>query len=451
MLGRTHFTVTSVQFLRRYYTKEAHGSYFDVVISGGGMIGQTMACALAKNPYFKKRNILLIESSPTKEYRTPELYSNRVSSIAPSTKDLLVQLGIWKNIRRYQEVKDMKVWGSFSNDYVHFTHDIVKPAFIVENDEIINSAVMENSSVPNLEIKYGNTISDVNLNCNKTPLLHEISLKDGTTYQTSLLIGADGANSVIRNALDVNYISWKYDQYGVVATVSLADDMENSTAWQKFLPDGPIALLPLKNDVSSLVWSVPSNKAKVLTELPEDAFVDALNQALTSEPIRDNFISNVSDASKSVLEFLRMNKHVVPLAPPYIVSMVSGSRASFPLGFGHSSDYIKPGVVLIGDSAHKVHPLAGQGVNIGFRDVRCLAEKLTRGIIDGRPLGHYKDLKNYETEAQRNNLPLLTAIDLFHRVYTSKNNLLRAFGDASFHIAECITPVKSIMKHLATN
>lgn len=443
--------VKPISRFKRAYCRNNTNNFYDIIISGGGLIGQTMACALTKNPVFKNCTILLIESSPKKEYSTPQNYSNRVSSIAPSTKDLFVKLGMWKNITRYQVMSDMKIWGSFSNDYVHFTHDDNKPAYIIENDEIINSAVKENSSASNLNILYGKSIRNVKLNVDNNSGLHEIHIDDNLNFQSSLLIGADGPNSVIRKAMDINYISWKYHQFGIVATLNLSDDRDNTTAWQRFLPDGPVAILPLRSGLSSLVWSMTEKKAKDLMKIPDEVFVDALNDALHSDPEKNSVVSAVSDCSKSCLDLLKMRSNNLPLLPPFIKSVITGSRASFPLGFGHSSEYTKPGVVLIGDSAHKVHPLAGQGVNIGFRDIRCLEEKLAQGHMDGRELGHRLDLKHYETEAQRHNIPIMAAIDLFHRIYTSKADVVKALGNSCFHIANSVSPIKNIMKQLATN
>lgn len=425
-------------------------SFFNVIISGGGLIGQTMACALSKNPVFKGTNILLIESSPKKDYALKDGYSNRVSSIAPTTKEFFEKLGMWKNIRRYKVMKDMKVWGYLSKDYINFEHDNDNPAYIVENDEIINAAVIENSKASNVKILYGSTVKDVSLNIGKRSRNHQIRLVDDSLYDTSLLIGADGANSYIRNVMESDYIKWNYKQFGIVATLLLSESDENSTAWQRFLPDGPIAILPLEKGISSLVWSVTESKAKTILKLPEEVFVDAVNEALHSEPKKNEIAAVVNDCSKSILGMIGPKSFPQPLIPPHIKSVVPKSIAAFPLSFGHCSQYYKKGVVLIGDSAHKVHPLAGQGVNMGFRDIQNLEAKLSQGLCDGRELGDAMDLKHYETEAQRNNIPLMAAIDSLHWIYTSNNTLVKAFGNVFFQFTESVRPLKTVMKQLAT-
>ncbi|CAH1403739.1 unnamed protein product [Nezara viridula] len=431
-------------------TSVAKPSFFNVIISGGGLIGQTMACALAKNPVFKNTNILLIESSSKKDYAQKDSYSNRVSSIAPTTIEFFEKLGIWKNIKRYQVMKDMKVWGYLSKDYINFEHDSNNPAYIVENDEIINAAVMENTKASNVKILYGSTIKDVTLNVGKRGRNHQIKLVDDSLYDTNLLIGADGANSFIRNVMGSDYINWNYKQFGIVATVLLSESNENNTAWQRFLPDGPIAILPLEKGISSLVWSLTESKAKQILKLPEEVFVDALNEALHSEPQKNEVAAIVNSCSKSLLGVFGPKSFSQPLIPPHIKSVVPKSIAAFPLSFGHCSQYYKDGVVLIGDSAHKVHPLAGQGVNIGFRDIQNLEAKLSQGVSDGRELGDAMDLKHYETEAQRHNIPLMAAIDALHWIYTSDNTILKAFGNVCFQFTESMRPLKTVMKQLAT-
>ncbi|XP_014276015.1 ubiquinone biosynthesis monooxygenase COQ6, mitochondrial [Halyomorpha halys] len=445
--------MTSQIFLnsRRAFSSDATPNFFNVIISGGGLIGQTMACALAKNPLFKNTNILLIESSPKKDYASKENnYSNRVSSIAPTTKEFFEKLGMWKNIKRYQVMKDMKVWGYLSKDFINFEHDIDNPAYIVENDEIVNAAMIENSKASNVKILYGSAIKGVTLNTGKRSRNHQITLVDGSLYDTNLLIGADGANSLIRNVMQSDYINWNYNQFGIVATMHLSDNNENNTAWQRFLPDGPIAILPLSKGISSLVWSVTESKAKKIIKLPEEVFVEALNEALHSEPQKNEIATVVNNCSKSFLGLFGPKTFPQPLIPPHIKSVVPKSIAAFPLSFGHCSQYYKNGVVLIGDSAHKVHPLAGQGVNIGFRDIQNLEDKLSQGLFNGRVLGNAMDLKHYETVAQRQNVPLMAAIDALHWIYTSNNTIVKAFGNVCFQFTESVRPVKAVMKQLAT-
>ncbi|KOB66577.1 Ubiquinone biosynthesis monooxygenase COQ6, partial [Operophtera brumata] len=173
--------------------------------------------------------------------------------------------------------------------------------------------------------------------------------------------------------MGVQHLAWNYDQMGVVATLYLAEEGTNSTAWQRLLPTGPVALLPLDSKRSSLVWSTWKDNAKELLQLPEEQFIDALNDALVI------FKGANSTAWQRLLPtgtvaLLPLGSRRCLLLPPSVRAIVPASRAAFPLGFGHSTKYIAPGVALIGDAAHRVHPLAGQGVNLGFGDVNHLTE-----------------------------------------------------------------------------
>ncbi|CAH2257104.1 jg11952 [Pararge aegeria aegeria] len=201
-----------------------------------------------------------------------------------------------------------------------------------------------------------------------------------------LKIGADGANSKVREAMGVQYISWNYDQMGIVATLHLAEESENTTAWQRFLPTGPVALLPLDSKRSSLVWSMTKAQSKELLSLPEESFVDALNDALWKEYPRSSAVDACVSWVGSVLKQVGLPDGAQRQLPPSVRAIAPGSRAAFPLGFGHSTKYVAPGVALIGDAAHRVHPLAGQGVNLGFGDIKDLTQFLSDALYTGLDL-----------------------------------------------------------------
>ncbi|KAF7396209.1 hypothetical protein HZH66_007071 [Vespula vulgaris] len=230
-------------------------------------------------------------------------------------------------------------------------------------------------------------------------------------------IGADGVNSKIRQAMNVQYIQWKYDQMGIVATLQLSEPTENIVAWQRFLPTGPLALLPLTNTLSSLVWSLTTEEAKKLLKVPEEEFVDNINNALWKVYPKNGIVESGMKTLHQLLEGLSLQTGISRQLPPSISKIIEGSRAAFPLGFGHSASYVALGTVLVGDAAHRVHPLAGQGVNLGFGDIIVLVKVLAEAVTDGAVLSNMTYLNRYETLRQRHNIPTMLAIDALHRLY----------------------------------
>ncbi|TNM95473.1 hypothetical protein fugu_016556 [Takifugu bimaculatus] len=244
-------------------------------------------------------------------------------------------------------------------------------------------------------------------------------------------IGADGPNSMVRKSLGIPTVKWNYDQSAVVAVLHLSEPTENNIAWQRFLPTGPIAMLPLSDTMSSLVWSTSHQLAEELLELDEESFVDAINSAFWSNENQSELIETAGSLFRGALSAIMPSAGSPRQLPPSVAGIGPKSRVMFPLGMGHASEYIRHRVALIGDAAHRVHPLAGQGVNLGFGDVTCLTQLLSQAAFNGKDLGAIHHLLEYETERQRHNLPMMTAIDLMKRLYSTNVApvvLLRTFG-----------------------
>jgi ubiquinone biosynthesis monooxygenase Coq6 len=240
-----------------------------------------------------------------------------------------------------------------------------------------------------------------------------IVLSNGKSISADLVIGADGYKSRVRQLMGSAYLNGNYDRIAIVATLKLIEQTENNIAWQRFLPTGgPIALLPLSSEYSSLVWSTTPENAKHLMSLPEEAFVDEVNSALWKEYPRSTLVQRSCELLTSI------QGRKPRLLPPSLSDVVPNSRATFPLGFGHSAYYVNRRVALIGDAAHRVHPLGGQGLNLGLGDVACLLKVLETSVSLGEHLGHLERLKHYETERQRHNVVVQSGIDFLHRLYS---------------------------------
>ncbi|CAG9565389.1 unnamed protein product [Danaus chrysippus] len=246
--------------------------------------------------------------------------------------------------------------------------------------------------------------------------------------------------------MGVQYLSWNYDQMGVVATVRLSEDTDNTTAWQRFLPTGPVALLPLNSDYSSLVWSTTHEHAKQLLNMPEENFIDALNDALWKQYPRSGAVDACMSWLGSVLRSIGLPDGAERQLPPSVATLAPSSRAAFPLGFGHSTRYVAPHVALVGDAAHRVHPLAGQGVNLGFGDVKDLTDFLSDALYSGLDVSHNDWLEKYESARQRHNVPMQLAVDALYRLYGADLPPVVLARSVGLQLTNAIHPLKRILR-----
>ncbi|XP_021194293.3 ubiquinone biosynthesis monooxygenase COQ6, mitochondrial [Helicoverpa armigera] len=432
---------------------------YDVIIAGGGMVGCSLACALAKDSLLSNLKVLLLEGSPNKSFQLKPEYSNRVVALNQNTKALMSSLDVWRHVEamRLQPVRHMQVWDACSDVMIAFNSEELLDddvAYIVENDVMLHAINKELSTAAkdNIQIVYDAKIAGYQLPKQEDlKPKSSVQMANGDTYSCKLLIGADGANSAVRKAMGVQYLSWSYEQMGVVATLNLSEECENTTAWQRWLPTGPVAILPLDSKRSSLVWSTWQDDAKELLKLPEDQFVDALNDALWKQYPRNTGIETVTSWTSSWLKRVGLPDGTARQLPPSISNVAPNSRAAFPLGFGHSTRYIGPGVALIGDAAHRVHPLAGQGVNLGFGDVKDLTHLLSEAMYSGLEITHPDWMGKYESVRQRHNVPTQLMIEMLHRIYTVDLMPVVLARSVGLQITNALQPLKKmIMSHATT-
>ncbi|KGL73636.1 Ubiquinone biosynthesis monooxygenase COQ6, partial [Tinamus guttatus] len=412
----------------------------DVVVSGGGLVGSAMAAALGHDIHFRDKRIALLEAGARKEPgRLPAAYSNRVSSISPGSAALLGSFGAWDHVcsLRFKSFRRMQVWDACSEAMISFERDNLEDmGYIVENDVIMAALTKQLEVVAErVEVFYrsravGYTWPLPQHGCDTSPWV-QIELADGRRLQTKLLIGADGHNSMVRKEAEILNMEHQYDQSAVVATLHLSEARYNNVAWQRFLPTGPIALLPLSDTASSLVWSTSHEHASELLAMDEERFVDSINSAFWSNINHTDFIDAAGAMFRSAVSVLRPSGTAVRQLPPSVAKVDPESRALFPLGVGHATQYVQHRVALIGDAAHRVHPLAGQGVNLGFGDVACLTQHLSAAAFDGKDLGSLKHLLQFETARQRHNVSLMAVTDVLKRLYSTTLApvvLLRTWG-----------------------
>uniref|UniRef100_A0A673XBX9 Ubiquinone biosynthesis monooxygenase COQ6, mitochondrial n=1 Tax=Salmo trutta TaxID=8032 RepID=A0A673XBX9_SALTR len=401
-----------------------HGEHknelYDVIISGGGMVGTAMACSLGLDPNLEGKKILLLEAGNKKVMdKVPDAYSTRVSSISPGSATLLSGVGAWDHIMnmRCKPYQKMQVWDACSDALITFDKENLQDemAYIVENDIIVAALTkqLENLS-DQVRVQYKSKVVKYTW-----PKSHQVAdaipwvqvtLANGQTLQTKLLIGADGPNSMVRREAGIPTVKWNYDQSAVVAVLHLSE---------------------LSDTESSLVWSTSHRHAEELLQLDEESFVDSINTAFWSNENHSELVETAGSLFRTALSVLMPSAGSARQLPPSVAGIGPKSRVMFPLGMGHASEYIRHRVALIGDAAHRIHPLAGQGANLGFGDVACLTQLLSQAAFNGKDLGAMQHLLEYETERQRHNLPMMAAIDLMKRLYSTNAApmvVLRTFG-----------------------
>ncbi|KAI8985371.1 hypothetical protein BDB01DRAFT_742283 [Pilobolus umbonatus] len=442
---------------KRTLATVADDSLYDIVIIGGGVAGASLACSLGSMPAMRNTRVALVEAmdlSNVKNWTPKEnVFSNRVVSLTPGSKGFFDKIGVSKHmaIDRADGYKDIKVWDGVTDASVHLDAAVLKGmkeeviAYIVETLNIQSAALkrMEECQQEGFQIDLIEKVKVLDIKKSEDPetACHQdwptIHLDNGRTLKSRLLIGADGINSPVRTFAGIDSLGWDYDAHGVVATLKLDPKRPNKTAWQRFLPTGPIAMLPLNDEYASLVWSTKPSIAKSLKGVSNKDFCSLVNAGYrmstidlkylykqidtsSNEPrcdIQDEYEWRESVANKSLTEEeIRDREYSLP---PEVIDIQENSRASFPLRLRNSESYITDRVALIGDAAHTTHPLAGQGMNQGLLDVECLSQILEKGITEGQDIGNIHLLRQYPSERYLRNIMMISSCDKLHRLFST--------------------------------
>jgi 2-octaprenyl-3-methyl-6-methoxy-1,4-benzoquinol hydroxylase len=378
---------------------------FDVVIVGGGMVGSAVACSLGGSSL----KVAVIESSPPEPFSDDQPHDLRVSALSIASKTILETVGAWRGIetRRLCPFRRMRVWET-AGDTEFCSEDIGQPAlgYIVEN-RVTQLALLERlQDFANVELIYRIQIKSIDYQPDKPT---DLELADGRLLSAKVLVAADGGQSRVRQTVGLGVTSWDYKQHALVIYIETAYEQQDIT-WQRFVPTGPQAFLPLTGHYGSIVWYHSPDEIRRLKALSDDAL---LNELVAAFP----------DCLGKVNKVL--------------------GRASFPLKRQHAQDYVKTGVVLVGDAAHMINPLAGQGVNIGLLDAAALAEVLIEANKKGFNISDLSILKRYESERKNENLKMMTVMDAFYRVFSNRMLPLKFIRNLGLGLAERILPAKT--------
>ena len=351
----------------------------DIIIVGGGMVGSSLALALAQHSDLK---ITLLESRPPARLQQNDPWQLRASAINTGSQQLLTELGVWQRLMpvRLGPFEHMQVWEKNSQlDFDAADIGAARLGHIIENGHLEQAM---------LETLKATTSIDLLSPAQATALDGQtITLVNGDQLSAPLIIAADGSQSQIRDWAGIKSRGWAYHQQGLVAVVE-TEHPHQQCARQHFLPGGPLAFLPLNHPHQcSIVWSLPDQQAEHLKSIDELAFCEQLASAF----------------------YYRLGE----------VHLLS-ERATFPLQLQHADTYVKPGLALVGDAAHSVHPLAGQGVNLGFQDVKVLANILLKAHQQGRQLGSLHTLKKYQRARLAENTFMQLSLDALNRLFASQ-------------------------------
>lgn len=389
----------------------------DIVVVGAGMVGLTTALALADTAL----DICILEAREIELSRVPDQllaqqaqgYDPRVSALTCASQQILEHVGAWSAMQkaRVAPYTDMDVWDGEGTGHIHFcSRELHEPALghIVENRVTVAALLQQLESHENLRLVSGVQVSDM------TPAHYDdhrmLTLSDGQQLKAQLVIACDGAMSRTRQLAGIPMLEWDYGHHAIVTTVQ-TEQPHQATAWQRFTEDGPLALLPL-NDAHhvSIVWSTSPAHASELQSLDEEAFCQVLAQA-------------------SEFKLGRIT--------------AADARHCFPLRQRHAKEYVRDGFAVIGDAAHTIHPLAGQGVNLGLLDAAALAETLRNAVAEEECWHSQRILKRFERERQMNNLQMSAAMEGFKRLFNSKQPALRLARNIGMSLMDKLGPVKN--------
>ncbi|WP_445572186.1 2-octaprenyl-3-methyl-6-methoxy-1,4-benzoquinol hydroxylase [Pseudomonas sp. E102] len=384
----------------------------DLLIVGAGMVGSALALALQGSGL----QVLLLDGSPmsVKPFDAQAAFEPRVSALSAASQRILERLGVWDGItgRRASPYTDMHVWDGSGTGQIHFSAaslhaDVL--GHIVEN-RVVQDALLDRLHDCDLGLLANARLEQMRRSGDDWLL----TLADGRTLRAPLVIAADGANSAVRRLTGVATREWDYLHHAIVTSVRSARP-HRTTAWQRFTDNGPLAFLPLaregQEDWCSIVWSTTPDEAQRLMALDDTAFCNELERAFEGQ------LGTVLSADP---------------------------RLCVPLRQRHAKRYVAEGLALIGDAAHTIHPLAGQGVNLGLLDAAVLAEVLLQAAGRGERLADMKVLSRYERRRMPHNLALMAAMEGFERLFQADPLPVRWLRNAGLKLVDRLPEAKAL-------
>jgi len=396
---------------------------FDILIVGGGMVGLTTALAIRQ---LTSLTVAVVDNNGMAELSdAPEV---RVSAINAVSQQLFVNLNVWSAMteQRIQPYQHMHIWDKAGYGNLDFDIDDLSTreqngqlGWIIENSVIRNALWKKAEVVEGIELFSECKLNNIAMGDNEVFASFDSTSKIQMPIIAKLVIGADGANSWLRKQMNMALTFRDYDHHAIVATVKCPQGHQN-TAWQVFLETGPLALLPLASkddgeDLCSIVWSTSPEQAKRLCKLTPEEFGKELTAAV------DGKLGNVS---------------------------LESERFSFPLTMRFAQDFVQERIVLVGDAAHTIHPLAGQGVNLGLLDAAALAEILANAmsndLTDTRWLSS-KTLNSYQRWRKTEAVEMAAAMEAIKQIFTSQQAPVKLIRGLGMSLLNHVAPAKKLL------
>ncbi len=383
----------------------------DVVVVGGGMVGALTALAMARCDL----QVTVVEKSAASAFDVND-HDLRVSAISHATLQMLKAVGAWQDMQsvRVCPYKRMLVWDDASSAETWFDSTNIghqQLGFIVENSLIQTALWQQLALLSNVALRCPASVVDLSLDQDMASL----TLDNGDVLSAELIVAADGSNSTVRALAGIAVDGERYDQHALVATVKTKLPQQDIT-WQRFTSTGPQAFLPLVGNRASMVWYHSEQRVSELKALSDAEFIEAMESEF---PERLGGVEAVE------------------------------RRGSFPLQWSHAQQYVVPRFALVGDAAHAVHPLAGQGVNLGMLDAAALVQCVIDGVSDGRAIGDMRVLRRYERWRKPGNALMIKMLDGIQRAFQPDHRSpmqagsLKVLRTAALHLANDITPVNT--------
>jgi len=385
-----------------------HQNEFDIIIIGGGIVGLSFACELAGSDF----SVAVVERHELRAVTDePEC---RVSAINRFALQQFKRAGVWQSelTKRACVFDRMFVWDQTGAGQIQFDAvelGVPELGVIIENNVLQHLLLETVQAAENISYLCPEEITSIDYQPEEGGQTRSsITLASGAQLTARLLVGADGAGSKVREVASIQRKQQAYGQQGLVCNVATSEPHQH-TAWQCFMPSGPLAFLPLYNGESSIVWSLDDAAAGERMALSDDEFKVALAEA---SQYKLGEITNISQ------------------------------RFLFPLAHGHSTDYVKPGLALIGDAAHSIHPLAGQGANLGIADAAALAEVISTAKKAQRQWTALHTLSKYQRQRKGANLLMETSMTAFKELFGNDNIMLSEVRNAGLSLVDNLPALK---------
>ncbi len=375
----------------------------DIVIAGGGLNGTSLALALASAGL----SVALIDPQPVSTRASTD-FDGRGYALSIASMRVLKALGVWQKIAdQSQPILDIKVTDGRAGEgpsplMLAFDHAEIEegPMGHMIEDRRLRPALLD--AVSNAGIAELNEVSVVDQSPDANGMT--VTLSDGRTLRTRLLVGCDGKTSSVAHRAGIKRTGWQYNQTALVCAVE-HEKPHNGTAHQFFMPAGPLAILPIVGNRSSIVWTEETERAAAIQAMDDEAYLDVLR------PRFGSFLGEIA---------------------------LDGKRFSYPLGLSIAQDFVGERVALVGDAAHAVHPIAGQGLNAGLKDVAALAEVLADAVRRGEDIGRLDVLERYRQWRRFDVMTLAVATDGFNRLFSNDNSFLRTIRDLGLGAANAL-------------